>query len=164
MLPLPGGDSHTWEALEGGKGGGVEGGEGGESQQGTPHVRSVRFPLSEGLSPFLWEIRVQSQETQRQHPSPSLVTLYPLYFFFLSHLLLLLLALLLKSESEQKRKCGPLLGPVMTLWASQRSFLLRSHRKHPTLRPHPEPRSLSPLFCFSTPLQTELGTSPTWPD
>ena len=78
MLPLPGGDSHTWEALEGGKGGGVEGGEGrgGESQQGTPHVRSVRFPLSEGLSPFYGrsESKVKRRRGSTRLPLLSLYT------------------------------------------------------------------------------------------
>lgn len=44
MVPLPCSDPpHTWEALEGGNRGRSERTEG-ESQQGTPHVRSVTFP------------------------------------------------------------------------------------------------------------------------
>lgn len=46
MAPLPRSDPHTWETLEG-----VEKGRGGKSQQGTPHIRTVAFPLLAGLSP-----------------------------------------------------------------------------------------------------------------
>lgn len=125
--------------------GGREEGEGGrtegESQQRAPRVRyRSQFP------PFFSTFHTGSESRRRQQaPTCPQLLLSALLLFFLTHFFQFLFRRPLSQRSDRDRRAG-----------SWRSFLGVTPPSDPTPKLRP--------FCFSRPLQTELGTSLTWPD
>lgn len=142
MVPLPCGDSHTWEALEGGKRG-RSGGQREREKVNKEYLMSgrSRFRCSKGFH-LLHEIRVQIKSSgggslrQLQQLASSFAATFCLSHFFQ----FLFQRPLLKFKPVQKRKCGPLLRPDRTLGSQSSSWILLpalsvTQASHPPTQP-----------------------------
>ena len=121
---------------------------GGESQQGTPHVRSVRFPLSGGLSPFYGrsESKVKRRRGSTRLPLSSCCTRSTFLSLPSSSVAVLSpreIRARIKAEVwTSPRACHDSLGFTEILLASL------SPKAIPPSDPTPNPEAWAPCFVF----------------